>query len=84
MQIESFGTGTRKKNRFMKNKLLFIFIIGLLTISSLKAQTRKEIKVNTVNNSTLIREVKCVSGKLWSNVGGNVCQASGNKKHELA
>ena len=30
------------------------------------------------------RVVKCVSGKLWANVGGNICQASENKKHELA
>jgi ribosomal protein L24E len=30
------------------------------------------------------RTVKCVSGKLWANVGGNICQASDNKKHELA
>jgi len=30
------------------------------------------------------REVKTVGGKLWSSVGGNVCQASDNKQHVLA
>ena len=30
------------------------------------------------------REVKTVAGKLWASVGGNVCQASDNKKHLLA
>jgi len=27
------------------------------------------------------RDVKTVAGKLWTSVGGNVCEASDNKKH---
>ena len=42
----------------MKNKLFLVLIIGLLALSSLKAQTRKEVKVNTVSNSTLVNGFK--------------------------
>jgi len=35
-----------------------MLVTGLLALSSLEAQTRKEVKVNTVNNSTLINGFK--------------------------
>jgi hypothetical protein len=42
----------------MKNKFFLFFIIGLSTINSLTAQTRKEVKVSTANNSALVNGFK--------------------------
>jgi hypothetical protein len=42
----------------MKNKFLLFLIVGFVTISFLEAQTRKEVKVKTVNNSTFINGFK--------------------------
>jgi len=57
MQIESSGTGKKGMN----TKFFFVFIIGLLALGSLKANARKEIKINTVSNSALINGFKVIA-----------------------